>query len=482
MKAKILRTLVIFISIGLFWFPGSVSAAVEITEVMYDVSGADTGREWIEVTNTGADAVDLSGYKFFEAETNHGLTVTEGESTLSPGSSAIIADNPVAFKTDWPQFSGLLFDSSFSLSNTGEVLAIKNSALEVEDSVSYAVDMGGAGDGNSLHREGGSFIVGAPNPGSTSAPPPPLESSQGDGDTTSDDDASGSDNANSEGQSPQSPSSESSKTSSSISARIIGKNIAIAGAHASFEGEALSGGVLLTDAKYLWNFGDGATSKEKKVLHTYAHPGKYVIVLSVSSDDLNATQRLMVEIVSLELSLVAQQDGTLNIVNRSKRETDIGLWGLSGGGVTFAIPEGTVILPGETVHFAQGITGIRGDLQARLLYPGGTMATTAQSGTAPSGGMASGNSKTTSTKTAGSSRSSAGSYEIDDSPSIFTTETAAAAVATATDLSFPLWSYILALMALVTLGVVGVLYARAAQLPEETKSPIDEFEILDAKE
>jgi len=58
-----------------------------------------------------------------------------------------------------------LFDSAFSLSNTGEALAIKNGAGEVEDSVSYISSIGAAGDGGSLQRSNNTFIAALPTLG-----------------------------------------------------------------------------------------------------------------------------------------------------------------------------------------------------------------------------------------------------------------------------------------------------------------------------
>jgi hypothetical protein len=43
-----------------FLFMPSVSGAVLINEIMYDLSGSDTGREWIEIYNNGSD-INLSG-------------------------------------------------------------------------------------------------------------------------------------------------------------------------------------------------------------------------------------------------------------------------------------------------------------------------------------------------------------------------------------------------------------------------------------
>lgn len=88
-----------FVVLSLLALPIVARAQLAITEIMYDVPGSDSGREWIEVQNTGAASIALSEWKLFEANTNHGLT-TDGSDTLAPGSFAIIADDPAKFRTD----------------------------------------------------------------------------------------------------------------------------------------------------------------------------------------------------------------------------------------------------------------------------------------------------------------------------------------------------------------------------------------------
>jgi hypothetical protein len=117
--------------------PTAAFAAINIVDVMYDPPGADSGHEWIEVSNTGTDSVNLASYRLFEAGTNHKLTVTIGTSTLPAGAKAIIATDPMQYKADHPSFAGAVFKSSFSLSNTGETIEIKDASLAVVDSYSY---------------------------------------------------------------------------------------------------------------------------------------------------------------------------------------------------------------------------------------------------------------------------------------------------------------------------------------------------------
>lgn len=168
------------IFLGLLALPGVASAQVTISEIMFDLEGGDSDREWIEVVNNGSEDVDFGTWKLHEGTTNHGLSAV-GDPMIPSGGYAVIADDTVKFKVDWPSYGGLLFDSAFSLNNTGETLTLRccNKGLTDRDSVTYNATGGGAGDGLSLHRNGSSITAAAPSPGSgavqTPQPvPPPI--------------------------------------------------------------------------------------------------------------------------------------------------------------------------------------------------------------------------------------------------------------------------------------------------------------------
>ena len=177
-----------FIRIFIFAFfaitPFYAGASLEITEIMYDLSGTDTNREWIEIYNNGEESVDVSTWKFFEENTNHNLVASQGDTVLVKGEYAVIADKPEKFLIDWPDFAGIILDSSFSLKNTGETLTLKDADLNIIDSVSYTSDWGAEGDGNSLQKIGGEWKAAAPTPGSANeassentSENPPIEES-----------------------------------------------------------------------------------------------------------------------------------------------------------------------------------------------------------------------------------------------------------------------------------------------------------------
>jgi len=137
---------------------------IVINEIMYNLEGTDTGREWIEILNTGTSSVDLSEWKLFESDTNHTLTATQGGIVLVGQAYAVIADDPLQFLADHPGYSGVLFDSTFSLSNTGETIGIKNKTLLI-NSVVYNPLQGADGNGKSLQRFDSIWEEADPTPG-----------------------------------------------------------------------------------------------------------------------------------------------------------------------------------------------------------------------------------------------------------------------------------------------------------------------------
>lgn len=149
------------------FLPLLASAQAIVTEIMYDLAeGSDTGREWIEVYNTGTTPIVLTELTLFESNKKHGIT---GETkTLPPNTFAVIVDKPEKFRADYPTYTGLIFDSAFSLNNEGEALDLRRGEV-VLDTASYEKSLGGNGSGESIQRtalaRGATFAPGAPTPG-----------------------------------------------------------------------------------------------------------------------------------------------------------------------------------------------------------------------------------------------------------------------------------------------------------------------------
>jgi len=127
--------------------------SVVFSEIFYNANGTDTKHEWIEIYNNGAIAVDITKWRFEENNTQHFIEELNNETIIESGSYAVIADNTAQFLDDHPDYTGQLFDSSFSLSNTGELLMLRmGKDGEIIDSIFYNSTWGGDGKGFSLEK------------------------------------------------------------------------------------------------------------------------------------------------------------------------------------------------------------------------------------------------------------------------------------------------------------------------------------------
>lgn len=347
----------------LFLIPNLTNAAVIINEIMYDFPGIEGNGEhdWIEVTNNGTVSVDLSTFKFFEANTNHGLKFDRGSTMLLPGAFAIIANATSTFLVDFPNFNGTLFDSSFSLNSTsaGEMLVIRTGEFVDEDSVTYSSDWGAKNDGRSLQKINEVWVAANPTPGGVN-----LELEQ-----TSQQQTSSSTPSISE------PTPEAGSVSWPAEQQIYanaGKDkTVIVGADVYFSGQAL--GIEkepLENARYLWNFGDGAMAENQNVKHVYQYPGEYIAVLDVSSGKYSVSDNLLVKVIPNQLKIIEANEEFVKLQNGSNNNLDISGWVLRAGNETFKFPASTFIKANLVLMIPFSISGIKISINEKieLLY------------------------------------------------------------------------------------------------------------------
>lgn len=370
--AHILQKRVFYFFSSLFLlslFPASVFASVSISEVMYDPAGSDDGHEWIEIYNSGA-SLDIAKWKLFEGGSNHGITAYAGGSALASGGYAVLADNPQKFLADWPNFSGQVFDTVFSggLNNTnGETLTLRDGTGADVDSVTYNPALGGNGDGNSLQKVGTSFTVGSPTPGA------PLG-----GTTTEGGDSTGTDTTTTDTSASQNtPSVATYPVEPQIKVSIGNNRTVVAGADTVFRAEVqgLKGDVI-SNARMVWNFGNGESSEGASVLYAFPYPGTYVVVLDASSDIHSASARITVTAVPANVAVTEVSSEFIEITNRSSMELNLGLWELSADGVVFRFPANTILSAHESALISNSATALHPSSPSAvsLLYPNGTLA------------------------------------------------------------------------------------------------------------
>ena len=154
----------------ILFFPSIASASIIINELMYNPIGDDSNREWIELYNQGNQTENITKWKLYEDETNHRLTLKQGENyIISPNEYFVIVQDIDNFLKDYPSYKEKIIDSSFLLNNDGELIIIAKSDEKTFDSISdlfyYYSELGGNSNGLSLCKIDYSWKECIPTPG-----------------------------------------------------------------------------------------------------------------------------------------------------------------------------------------------------------------------------------------------------------------------------------------------------------------------------
>ncbi len=126
---------------------------------MYNPAGTDTKHEWIEIYNNESSAANISGYRLFENNVKHSLTLVNGSYLINAGGYAVIMQDAATFLADYPDFNNTLFDSAFSLSNTEETIAILDNSNNIIDNLTYNNSLGADNNGRTLVRVNSSNVL-----------------------------------------------------------------------------------------------------------------------------------------------------------------------------------------------------------------------------------------------------------------------------------------------------------------------------------
>ena len=110
-------------------FPGLPLVINELHHTPAAAQGADNDYEFLELTNTGATAIDLTGYTFF------GVDATLPVASIAPGEFVVVADTPATYAGHGYQ----VFNFDGGLSNGGERVTVYDPFGNVVDEVIYGV-------------------------------------------------------------------------------------------------------------------------------------------------------------------------------------------------------------------------------------------------------------------------------------------------------------------------------------------------------
>lgn len=133
---------VFFVASLLLPHVAAAASPIVITEISPVGSAA---HEWIEIQNIAEVPTDLTGWKFWEANVNHGLTLMQGAHLLTASSTAIIAQDAATFLLDHPTSTLTVFDSSWSsLASAGEQIGLRDASGTLVEDITYPDTNGAA--------------------------------------------------------------------------------------------------------------------------------------------------------------------------------------------------------------------------------------------------------------------------------------------------------------------------------------------------
>ena len=269
----LLPFLTLFILLGIH--PATASGELIITELMYDASGSDTGREWVEVYNpNGADLPVVvgsgAGSWRFSDNSNHILHLAQGQAVIPANGLTIIAASSTLFLQDYPSYTGSLFTAAMSLPNASGTIGLTlDSGQTWLTQLNYDSAWGGAGDGNILEKinpigiddatNWRGSIIASGTPGELASQPPlnqpPIAMAGG-----------------------------------ARFARINRPITFDAGQSSDPDNDPLSA---------IWDFGDGTTASGMIVSHSFNYARLYSVTLIVSDGQANASDTTAVTVMDI---------------------------------------------------------------------------------------------------------------------------------------------------------------------------------------
>ena len=386
-----------FAILGILSVPSFCFAEFWITEIHFNPQGSDSGYEWIEVRNDSGSSKSLEGYVFREGGTNHGLKVHRGSFAVPAGEFVVIADKPDKFLTAFPNYSGTIMDSAFSLNNTGEKLELLDSEKNIRFEVTYSADTAKGDDGSSigLVQDIWTRILASPGEFNTKAVVTNDAEEEDDEDAEEEEtdkektEQTNTDNTQTDKQeeATQEPNNHSPQTyvhlkNPDYKEKLIkvdagADRTVMAGADYQFTGQVFGlTGEEMDDPEVYWNWGDGSTGSGVTALHTYLYPGTYTAVMRAKAQKHTARDYMNVTVIapSVLISAVDIERQTVSLENVSDYVLELSGYQIHEriSGKTFSFPEDSFIVGKQTITVPLGETMDLGmDSELVFRYPKG---------------------------------------------------------------------------------------------------------------
>lgn len=341
---------------------------VKITEIMYDLEGTDTDREWIEIQNVTAADINISGWKFYDGS-NHLLNAPpanggQGSLVIPSGGFAVITQNAVTFLSEHASYQGTVIDSVMALNNTGDTIRILDATNQVMDEVAYSSAVGAAGDGNTLSWYQGGWVAAVATPGAESggaAPPPPPPPGGG----------NGGGNGGGGSSSTVKPVVFADSKKEPVWVATITPSVPALFSHVPFN---LSAKITdpkkreFTTGRFVYILGDGRVierNNNEAFGIEYQESGSYILYFEYYQDKKGTvptvTEQLLLSIEDTPIDIIVSDNPyKIALANLHSTTIDVSGWVLADGKSTFTFPKHTLLPGNRQVTLNSRIHGLQG--------------------------------------------------------------------------------------------------------------------------
>lgn len=318
--------------------PGVVDASLGISEVAWMGTSASANYEWIELHNSGSEAVSVEGWTLTDSNT---LSI-ELSGSVGSGSYAVLE------RTSDESASGVaLLVYTGALVNTGTTLTLRDESGAIIDQVVGGENwelLGGSNVTKETAQYSGSRWLTAPaTPGAVNAT---SGSAPGTEATTQ---KSGNSSSGNLLRQPEKETVKLELANVSLALTIDAPEVVYAGQRVPFTVNASGPNkVVLDSLEFEWNFGDTSTGAGRRTSHRYLYPGEYVLTVHGAYGRHEQVARATLTVLPVALSLTTDEDGNVQVNNDAPYEVILSGYALTGA-ETMVLPPRTVLLPRATI-------------------------------------------------------------------------------------------------------------------------------------
>ena len=406
--ATVKSIFILFFGVFFLLMPVFSYASVAINEVLFNPSGDDRGLEFIEIYNSGDSEEDLSQWQVYP----DGIGYFSFPNGFRLGSKKFVTLRLRAFGVN-SQSDFYFPEASPNMGNTSGSVAIFSGSPRGSKTIKSFVQWGRDGEtwesdaeeaglwvkgayidttnlieGNSIGLIQDGASIGAGSWKIFNSPTRGLINNQSNIQSNTNENQAVSQNQSSSVESsPSSQPGSEALSSQSLTWPVIKvfagvDKVATVGSLTEFSGNAFgSKDEPLENARYWWNFGDGASTEGNIVSYIFQSPGSYTVGLHVSSGNFSASDYSNVLVVKNQIAIIGVLvggGGRITINNPAESEVDIGEWVMEdNAGKIFVIPSKTKIGGKSEIAFMNAVTGLLEDkfsLPVSMRYPNGSLA------------------------------------------------------------------------------------------------------------